>query len=239
MYHYKYPISLCCFLVLFNCLEEQKTVFSDINITSENNTIVEVNIPQASGDKTVSNQINSELQKTIISALHIGNPDEISASSVEESIASFNNEFNTFKSDFPETVQIWDAQIDGEVMHQSSEIISIAITSYTNTGGAHGILNISFLTFDCKTGQRIQNNQFFNDIKAFKTVAEPYFKDATKDKSLLLDNKQFELPANIGYSEDGIVLLYNTYEIAPYSSGIIEFAIPFEEAEPYLIFNSL
>jgi len=239
MCHYKKLLSLCFFLVLFNCNEEQKTVFSEINITTDNNTIVEVNIPQVSGDKTISNQINSEIQKTIISALHIGNPDEITSSSVEESITSFNNEYNAFKSDFPETAQIWEAQIDGEVLYQSPEIISIAMTSYTNTGGAHGILNISFLNFDSETGQSIQNNQIFNDIEAFKTVAEPYFKDATKDKSLVLDYKQFELPANIGYSEDGIVLLYNTYEIAPYSSGIIEFAIPFEDAHPYLVFNSL
>ena len=238
MYHYKYPISLCCFLVLFNCNEEQKTVFSEINITTDNNTIVEVNIPQVSGDKSISNQINSEIQKTIISALHIGNPDEITSSSVEESITSFNNEYNAFKSDFPETAQIWEAQIDGEVLYQSPEIISIAMTSYTNTGGAHGILNISFLNFDSKTGQRIQNNQIFNDVEAFKTVAHPFFKDAIKNKSLLIDYKQFKLPTNIGYSEEGIVLLYNTYEIAPYSSGIIELAIPFGDAEPYLVFNS-
>lgn len=239
MHHYKYIISICYCFLLFNCNEEQKTVFSDINITTENNNIVEVNIPQASGNKTVSNLINTEIQKTIIAALHIGNPDKITSSSLEESITSFNSEYIGFKSEFPETDQSWEAQIDGEVLYQSPGLTSVAITSYTNTGGAHGILNISFLNFDSKTGQRIQNKHLFNDIEAFKIVATPYFKDATKDKSLLLDYKQFELPANIGYSEDGIVLLYNTYEVAPYSSGIIELAIPFEEAEPYLVFNSL
>ena len=75
---YKHLVSICCFLVLFNCNKEQKIGFSDINITADNNTIVDVNIPEAHGDKTVSNQINSEIQKAIISALHIGNPDEIS-----------------------------------------------------------------------------------------------------------------------------------------------------------------
>ncbi len=239
MRHSKYLISICCFLVLLNCKEEQETIFSDTNITTKTNTIVEVNIPQASGNKTVSNQINSEIHKTIISALHIGNPDEITSTSIQESINAFNNEYNTFKTDFSESAQLWDAQIDGEVMYQSPELTSIAITTYTNTGGAHGTLNISFLNFDSKTGQRIQNNELFNDIETFKTVANPFFKDATKDKSLILDNNLFKLPTNIGYSEDGIVLLYNTYEIAPYSSGIIEFAVPFEDAESYLVFNGL
>ena len=239
MRHYKYIISICCFIVFFNCKEEQETIFSEINITTKNNTLVEVNIPQAKGNKMVSNQINSEIQKIIISALHIGNPDEITSTSVEESIVSFNNEFNTFKTDFPEITNTWEAQVDGEVMYQSSDIISIAMTSYTNTGGAHGIMTISFLNFNPETGQRIQNEQLFNNIEAFKNVAEPYFIMAKTDKSLLLDDEEFELPANIGYSEDGLVLLYNTYEIAPYPSGIIEFAIPFEDAEPYLVFNSL
>lgn len=239
MYHFKYLISICFFLTLFNCKEEQKIMFSDINITTENNTVVEVNIPEANGNKTVSDQINAEIQKTVISALHIGNPDNIVSTHVKESINSFNKEYGMFKKDFPETAQIWEAQIDGEVIYQSSEIISVAITSYTNTGGAHGALNISLLNFKTATGEQVKNNQLFNDIEAFKTLAKPYFKDATIDKSLILDSKEFILPANIGYSEDGIVLLYNTYEIAPYSTGIIEFTIPFEDVESYLVFNSL
>lgn len=239
MRHYRYLLSICCVLVLFNCKEEQETIFSDTNITTESNTLVEVNIPQASGTKTVSNHINSEIQKTIISALHIGNPDEITSTSIKESIVSFNEESHAFKTDFPESAQSWEAQIDGEVMYQSPELTSIAITSFINTGGANGALTISFLNFDSNTGQRIPNNELFKDIETFKTVAETYFKTATKDKSFLLDSNEFKLPTNIGYSEDGIVLLYNTYEIAPYSSDIIELAIPFEDAESYLIFNSL
>ena len=239
MHLYKHLIPICCFLVLFNCKEEQNIVFSEINITSENNIAVEINIPHASGDKIVSNQINAEIQNKIISSLHIGNPDEITSATIEESIAAFNKEYIAFKTDFSETEQIWEAQIDGEVLYQSQDLISIAITSYTNTGGAHGILNISFLNFDSITGQRLQNNQLFNDTEAFKTVAEPYFKDAIEDEGLLLDDNQFELPTNIGYSEEGIILLYNTFEVEPYSNDIIEFAVPFEVAEPFLVFNSL
>ena len=44
----------------------------------------------------------------------------------------------------------------------------------------------------------------------------------------------FQLPENIGFSDEGVILLYNVYEIAPYSEGITEFTIPFEEALPYL-----
>ena len=223
MKHYRYILIFFYFSVFFNCEEERKTTFSEINITTDNNNLVEVNIPEANGNEAIMNQINSEIQKKVISALHIGNLEDTYSSSIEESIISFINEYNTFKKDFPESSQLWEAQIDGEVIYQSEEFTTVAITSYKNTGGAHGNLNISFLNFDLKTGLKLDNIQLFTDIESFKTIAETYFK----------------LPENIGYSEDGIILLYNTYEVASYSTGIIEFAIPFSKCASYLAFNSL
>ena len=124
-------------------------------------------------------------------------------------------------------------------MYQSNDIISIAITSYINTGGAHGILNINFLNFNPITGNLIPNDKLINDIKGFKEVAKPFFAKSIKNKDTgITQTSTFPLAKNIAYCEDGIIVLYNTYEIAPYSSGIIEFTIPFEIASPFLVFNS-
>ena len=134
----------------------------------------------------------------------------------------------------------WEAQIDGEVIYKSPEIISLAITSYINTGGAHGISIVSFLNFKAATGEKISNEQLITDLEGFKKVVKPYFdKTITNENIPIFDTNNFHLPINIGYTEDGLVLLYNTYEIAPYSSGIIEFRIPLEDVQPFLAFNSL
>lgn len=239
MNFYKFILSIACFLILFNCNEEQETTFSDINVTKENNKIVEINIPKANGNIAISSKINSEIEKTVISALYIGNPNEITSSSIEESINAFNNEYNTFKAEFDKVAQNWEAQIDGEVTYKSPNITSIAITSYINTGGAHGNLHIFFLNFNSETGDKIDNKQLINDIKGLKKIAKPYFKEATKENSILLDYNEFKLPKNIGLNEIGLVLLYNSNEVESYSSDIIEFSIPFEVAESYLDFNSL
>ena len=90
--------------------------------------------------------INSEINKIVVTALHIGEPNSIPSISAEESIISFNKEYQLFKTNFPESAQLWEAQIDGEILYLSPEIICIAITTYINTGGAHGNLNISFLS---------------------------------------------------------------------------------------------
>jgi hypothetical protein len=239
MFPKKHLLIICSFFIIIACDEDIKISFSEINISSEHNNIVEVNIPKANGNKAIADNINSEIQKIIITALHIGESDSITSKSIEESILMFNQEYNTFKTDFPETLPTWDAQIDGEIMFQSSEIISLAITAYINTGGAHGTLHISSLSFETETGRIISNSKLFNNVEDFKKIAKTYLNEALKEKDLVLDNESFKLPANIAYSEHGLVLLYNTNEIASYSDGIIEFVIPFGVAKPYLVFNSL
>lgn len=239
MNHSKITVLIWCFLILFSCKEEQKITFTDVNISSENNSIVVVNIPEAIGNSTIADRINSEIEQTIISELHIGNRDDITSNSIKEGILNFNNEYQSFVKNFPESESIWEAQIDGEVMYQSSEVISIALTTFINTGGATGILNITFLNFESESGKRLENNQLINNLKAFKTLAVPYFNDAIADQDVPLEAIQFKLPANIGYSEDGLVLLYNIQDLSPYLNDILEFAIPFEVVQDILVYNSL
>jgi len=227
-----------CFILLFNCKKDIALTFEDQNISTETNTIVEVNIPKAIGSEAISEVINSEIERVVISHLQVGDPDKITSKSIEESITAFHTDFENFKSDFPEAAQLWEAQIDGEVMYQSPDVISVALTSYQNTGGAHGLLNISFLNFDASSGKVIPNTSLIRDLPAFKKVAQPHFDQAIKEKHVFDDTNDFVLPENIAYTDDGLVLLYNTYEIAPYSTGIIEFAIPYSDIKAYLVFDS-
>lgn len=238
MINKNFLFAFCCLLFLLNCKEAIKTTFSDVTISTKNNDIVAINIPQAYGNETIITNINSEINKAVATALHIGEADSIPSISTEESIISFNKEYQSFKTNFPESTQIWEAQIDGEILHQSPEIICIAITTYINTGGAHGNLNISFLNFNSETGHLIPNENLFKNMDTFKKIAKTYFNETIKDNDYLFDSESFELPQNIAYNEDGLVLLYNTYEIAPYASGIIEFTIPFENVSDFLVFNS-
>jgi len=238
MYNTKFILTLLCFLFLFSCQKETKLVFKESSFTTEKNTLVEIIIPVAEGNNNIGSVINSDLKKEIVKSLQIVDNETTDLKSIEESIAAFNNEYSNFKKDFPEDFQPWEAQIDGEIMYQSQEIISMSLTSYINTGGAQGNLNISFLNYDAKTGNRIKNIDLFSDIENFKNVAKSYFENAIEDKSNAFNANSFELPENIGYTEEGLILLFNAYETAPYASEIIEFVIPFEKISSLLIFDS-
>ncbi|MHA7942610.1 DUF3298 and DUF4163 domain-containing protein [Formosa sp. 3Alg 14/1] len=223
--------------ILASCTEKQAISFTEESVTIPNNTIVDINIPKAEGDTKVAVLINKTLKQYVASELAF-NPDIETPNTIETSIQNFNSEYTRFKNQFPESAQEWEAQIDGEVMFKSPEIISISLTSYTNTGGAHGSLVISFLNFDGQTGERIKNEELIDNTEHFMQLANPYFDEAISEKKdMYLDSEKFVLPQNIGYSADGLILLYNTYEIAPYTAGITEFVIPFNKANSYLKFH--
>ncbi|WP_100611176.1 DUF3298 and DUF4163 domain-containing protein [Confluentibacter lentus] len=226
------------FLILSSCKDDPKISFSDINITTQENTLVEVLIPVATGNINIIDNINSVVNNHVIEMLRLDPSEPVTIKTIEEGIDIFNDEYNRFKADFPESSQPWEAQIDGEIMYQSPELISISLTSYLDTGGAHGNLTISFLNFDAKTGKPIKNSDLFKNMADFNALANRYFEDTIEDKDVLFDPQSFKLPENIGVNDEGVVLLYNAYEIAPYSEGIIEFVIPFENINPLLNFDS-
>lgn len=229
---------ILAFLAFNSCKKEIQTTFLESDFNTDNNTTVSINIPVAMGDIRVSENINSTIKETVSKFLQIGDSEKKELKPIEESITDFTNEFSNFKKDFPENSQQWEAQIDAEILFQSPEIITIAITSYINTGGAHGSLYISLLNFNAETGEAIENINLFNNIKGFKNIASPYFEKETKNKDLLDSSEGFKLPENIGYNDEGVILIYNTFEIAPHSTGIIEFMIPFEKVNSSLVFNS-
>ena len=78
------------------------------------------------------------------------------------------------------------------------------------------------------------HNLSSNQYDKFNSIAEKHFKNSlaqSNSQSNIQDyffGKSFQLPQNIGFSEDGLILLYNTYEVASYAQGYTEFIIPFE-----------
>lgn len=225
--------------ILASCTPKKEISFSEQNITTATNTIVDINIPKAVGSSKLALHINESLNQYVATALQF-NQENKTLSSIEKNIDNFNTEYKNFKKKFPESSQEWEAQIDGELMFKSPEIISISLTTYKNTGGAHGILVITFLNFNAQTGELLTTDKLLKNKEQFTKIANTYFnEEILEKKEMYLDADNFVLPQNIGYSTDGLTLLYNTYEIAPYTTGITEFVIPFSEANSYLKFNGL
>ncbi len=222
------------FLILFSCEEVIVVNFTETNAFFEENAIIELNIPKAEGTENASKAINNIIENHIANILvFLDEPSDTLR--LDYAIRNFDAEYKSFKDGFGESAMVWDASFDGEVTYQSSELISIAINSYVNSGGAHGNLNVTFFNFDASSGELLKFDDIFNDKEALTRIVKTHFEEETKDNSInYFFGEPFSHPANIGFNDQGVIFFYNVYEIASYADGITEFTVPFDDIEPYL-----
>ncbi len=124
----------------------------------------------------------------------------------------------------------YEAIVDFEVKLNQGGLLSIAIVNYAYLGGAHGMTVFTYVNLDLTTGQTVRFEQLFNtDVELERAanviheriVAEPdwfFIDEFTVD--LFNEDQDFYL------QDTRAVICFGHYELAPYSSGIQEFAIP-------------
>lgn len=235
----KIGLFLGAFVVLFSCEKDIPLTFKEQQIETSKHAIVTINYPKAEGAPTIADRINATIENFLANEINMSEAPENDLS-LSDAVINFDNEYKTFKDDFSDTTQQWEALIESEVNYLSENVICVTVNSYLDTGGAHGNSHVAFLSFDKKTGQLLKTEDIIKDEEAFKALIMPYFEKATRALSEentvedLFFGEEFQLPENIGYGEEGIILLYNVYEIASYSQGITEFSIPYETVQPYL-----
>ncbi len=132
------------------------------------------------------------------------------------------------KNNYP--TMVYEVYQNYKITFNSWKIISLFIDEYTFTGGAHGSTIRSSQTWDLSRGRQIELYQFFNnpyfilqilkDIKMqIEENPEIYFDDAC---CLLIDTFN---PQSFYLDQRSIIIYFQQYDIAPYSSGIREFYI--------------
>lgn len=219
-----------------------KIDFSEALIETSKRADIAINFPKAEGTKEIANRINQTLERYIITQINVSE-NEDSDGNLNDAITAFNEEYESFKNDFPESIQQWEVFIDGEVTYRSPKIISIAITSYLDTGGAHGNTNVRFFNFNPQTGKSYTKKDLFSNFKKLSEIIEKQLKQNIQTESDLeviedvFFGKAFKLPETVGFSDEGLIILYNPYEIASYSQGIVEFTIPISEVKQFLKIN--
>lgn len=135
-------------------------------------------------------------------------------------------------------------------LYETKRYVTYHYTTFEYGGGIHGYTTEVGFTFRKSDGKHIsllENTdspelaQLIKEgIKSFfaggqdKTMTdEEVLEYLFADEVEALDN--LPLPLNAPYlSDTGVVFLYTQYEIAPYSSGIITFEVPFKDITPFL-----
>lgn len=204
-------------------------------------TYVSIEVPEAGGAGVASDSINKSIFNVVRGIVYFGEK-PTNAKTYQEIMDSFVGEYDDLKKKFPDDAMAWEAKIKATVDYRSDNILNIKLNNYMFTGGAHGYSGDRSLIFNPETGKRLKNSDIFTDPKAFTAFAEKKFRQKFKipaDKSInatgfSFTEGKYALPQEIFFKENGLLLLYNSYEIAAYAEGSKDVLIPYSEAKPFL-----
>lgn len=229
-------------LLISACNKDVKLTFETQHIEKSADATIVINYPKAIGTKEVAHKINQQIEHVIANEMNMADSPDNDIS-ISEAVSQFDEEYKSFKKDFQDSSQKWEAKVDGQVIYDAPEIICVTLQTYTDTGGAHGNGRTTYLNFNPETGALFEHKDLIKNLDEFKKVAEKAFKEQTKPKANdetmedFFFGEDFQLPSNIGYSNDGLVLLYNNYEIASYAQGITEIVLPYDQIKEHLKVN--
>lgn len=231
--------------LLMACESESKLTYESLKLEGEaceKCPKIEINIPNALDNTPVAKAINRALDEEIISILSFS--DGVDIDNVEKAMASFIDSYKELRDKYDYEMP-WEAMVDGKVVHEDEKLVSLEVTSYSFTGGAHGYSSTTYLNFDKGRARELDAGDLFVDLKGFEGFAETRFRDqedipATGNinaTGFMFEGDRFHLPQNIGYTDQGLQLIYNQYEVASYADGPIVLTLPYAEVNQYLKFK--
>ncbi len=237
---------LFCSVSLYSCkkdltFENKKYIKkSELNCT-ENCPEINITVPVASNLPIVADSINKKLLSIITDIVYL---DEKTLENPTYQLLADNfiQSYENLKKEFPSDSFGWEADIKARVIYQSDKLINLELNYYSFTGGAHGYQGLTSLVFDLKTGKYLTLENLIKDESQFHQFVENKFREKYRilpneninSTGLMFENDTFALPQNVFFQEKGILLYYNTYEVAAYVDGPKEVFIPFSEADPFL-----
>lgn len=216
--------------------KEQNKNSNDVIITNKNikqDTSVineDINFPKINSTKYIegADKINTIIEKDIITW--------------REDLTLLSKQYEKEFKDSKDQLIPFELVTKYDVTYNDNNLLSIPMDYYQFTGGAHGLTTKIGYNFQIETGKKLKLKDLFSDGFDFKTIInkkvreeiaknpQEYFGDGADFKSIK-DEQDFYL------DKEGLVVYFQLYEIAPYSSGIKEFKIPYADIEKGLKFK--
>lgn len=193
-----------------------------------------------SDENDISSFLNSEIQSKIRENFR----EEWRPLEFPEIAKNFMNEFNSFRNDFPDAPSGWFIETTIDVISTKNKIVSVKTTHFEFMGGAHPNSYVNYYNFDLKHKQIIKLEALMKpgEMQNLTGLAEKIFRknkhipeDANlADYGFMFENDVFYINENFLLTDEGILFLYNNYEIAPYAYGRTELFIKFNDIKHML-----
>ena len=128
--------------------------------------------------------------------------------------------------------------LQAQVREQHGGLIIIELSSYQYTGGAHGMPGRGFINYDREQDRELRlkdvlvPGQEGNFWRAARQAHQRWLVENEHDQDAeFIEFWPFQQTAHIALLKDSVLLKYDVYSIAPYSSGHPELSIPHDQLE--------
>jgi hypothetical protein len=128
----------------------------------------------------------------------------------------------------------WSSYLQAKLREQHDSLLVVELSSYLFTGGAHGMPGRGFINYDRDQDRELaladillpgQEGAFWRAA----ALAHQRWLVANQHDAAFSRQWPFQRTANVAWLRDKVLLKYDVYSIAPYSSGHPELEIPYEE----------
>ena len=139
--------------------------------------------------------------------------------------------------------QSWTYEQAFALYRPSARAITVALDFYGFSGGAHGFGGTVCMLVDLRTGKAVEPNGVFAPGDAWlKQMVEivtadlkkqfaknPGFDDALEPANL---SKMLRDPGHYRWRSDRLELIFNAYDVGPYSAGAYQVVVPYSRLRP-------
>ncbi|RDU59176.1 RsiV family protein [Helicobacter marmotae] len=126
---------------------------------------------------------------------------------------------------------------DQSVVYIDDKIIVLSDSIREYNGGAHGSTLLKMQAFDIHNAQSLpQNASTLFREGSLSQVRTLLVSELEKhySKDTFFEFEEIDIPEVFFVSDEGIVFVWQEYDIAPYSAGIIKVSLPFSALKPYV-----
>ena len=204
----------------------------------ENETYCKVSYPVFS-DGEPAETINRYLLGWIADSTALSSvPGDSAGITIEGLADNFFAEYEAIRKEFPVS---WPYQFEltGSVLLNRPELLTVDLSYYAFTGGAHGNSHTEYFVFDTMTGKRLGLNDVFEqgfEERLNKLIDSRYrqmkglspTERLDGEKGMLFEN-YIHFNDNFALTDQGVSFFYNNYEIAAYAFGPTKIDLPYSE----------
>lgn len=195
----------------------------------------------AAGTPQAASAINQFIQTQL---LEYSDDNGKQPASLDELVSMFLADYNQSAEGEPD----WMLERSVDVIYGKGSLVTLRFNENGFTGGAHPFSGQRYFVMDSNTGKQVTLANLLapNYEEALNKVGEKAFRSARKlpanknleEEGFWFENNTFSVNTNFGVTADGLIFLFNPYEVAPYALGATEFTVPYSDIRAFVPANS-